>query len=144
MFTLGRILKYTPAVVVVLLMVAWLLTSFWQFGFNTRKSGSHDTHYNFLCHSIFVCRLNAPVLKPGWFRYSRPVQPNTAESPQLSYRRFELERGWEFRVPIVFAVSMLLPLAIGPFIAFRFRIWHYLAYTAIIAIELAYYLRWQE
>jgi len=27
---------------------------------------------------------------------------------------------------------------------FRFRLWHYLAYTALIAVELAYYLRWQE
>jgi hypothetical protein len=26
----------------------------------------------------------------------------------------------------------------------RFRLWHYLAYTALVAVELAYYLRWQE
>jgi hypothetical protein len=46
-------------------------------------------------------------------------------------------------VPIIVAVTAMLPLAIGPFLSFRFRLWHYLAYTALVAVELAYYLRWQ-
>ena len=41
-------------------------------------------------------------------------------------------------------VAVMLLLAIGPFLSFRFRLWHYLAYTALVAVELAYYLRWQE
>jgi hypothetical protein len=28
--------------------------------------------------------------------------------------------------------------------SFRFRLWHCLAYTALLAVELAYYLPWQE
>jgi len=38
--------------------------------------------------------------------------------------------------------NVLFPLAIGPFVSYR--LWHYLAYTALAAVELAYYLRWQE
>ena len=44
-------------------------------------------------------------------------------------------------MPFLLLMSLVLPLAIGPFIAFRFRLWHYLAYTATVAVELAYYLR---
>jgi hypothetical protein len=47
-------------------------------------------------------------------------------------------------IPIPPLITMVLPFAIGPFISFRFRICHYLAYTALVAVELAYYLRWQE
>jgi hypothetical protein len=36
-----------------------------------------------------------------------------------------------------------IPLAIGPFLAFRFRLWHYLVYTTLAGLELAYYLRQQ-
>jgi len=46
-------------------------------------------------------------------------------------------------VPVPFLITILLPLAIGPFISFRFRLWHYLAYTALVAVQLAYYSRWQ-
>jgi hypothetical protein len=50
----------------------------------------------------------------------------------------------QIRLPFACVGTALLPLAIGPFLSFRFRIWHYLAYTALVAVELAYYLRWQE
>ena len=47
-------------------------------------------------------------------------------------------------VPIVLLITLVAPLAVGPFLSFRFRLWHYLAYTALVALELAYYLRWQD
>jgi hypothetical protein len=45
-------------------------------------------------------------------------------------------------VPIPWLITAVLPFAVGPFISFRFRLWHYLAYTTLVAVELAYYLRW--
>ena len=33
------------------------------------------------------------------------------------------------------------PLAIGPFNRFRFPLWSWFAFTALVAVELAYYLR---
>jgi hypothetical protein len=47
-------------------------------------------------------------------------------------------------VPLISLMTAILPLALGNFTGFRFRLWHYLAYTALVAVELAYYLRWQE
>jgi hypothetical protein len=48
----------------------------------------------------------------------------------------------EVAIPLLLCMTGLFPLAVGPFISFRFQIWHYLAYTALVAVELAYYLRW--
>ena len=48
------------------------------------------------------------------------------------------------RVPFPLLITAMIPLAIGPFLCFRFRLWQYLAYMALVAVELAYYLRWQE
>jgi hypothetical protein len=43
--------------------------------------------------------------------------------------------------PIVFAITLLLPFAVAPFTRFRFPLWSYFAWTALVAAELAYYLR---
>lgn len=56
---------------------------------------------------------------------------------------WERSPGW-LVIPITCLLTVLYPFAIGPFLSFRFRLWHYLAFTALVAIELAYYLRWQE
>jgi hypothetical protein len=47
-------------------------------------------------------------------------------------------------LPQLCLITAVTPLAVGPFLSYRFRLWHYLAYTALVALELAYYLRWQE
>ena len=38
-------------------------------------------------------------------------------------------------------LTLLLPLTIGPSIRFRFPLWSWFAFTAAVAVELAYYLR---
>jgi hypothetical protein len=53
------------------------------------------------------------------------------------------ENGGMISLPYSVLTTTLLPPAIGPFLSFRFRLWHYLAYTVLVALELAYYLRWQ-
>jgi len=44
-------------------------------------------------------------------------------------------------MPLFRLLIAVLPVGFKPF--FRFRLWHYLAYTALVAVELAYYSRWQ-
>jgi predicted DNA repair protein MutK len=58
--------------------------------------------------------------------------------------RLNFGGSWAVVVPFALLITALFPLAIGPFLSFRFRLWHYLAYTSMIAVELAYYLRRQE
>lgn len=43
-----------------------------------------------------------------------------------------------FSFPILFWLTLLAPLSLDPFI--EYPLWYYLAYTALIAAELAYYL----
>jgi hypothetical protein len=38
-------------------------------------------------------------------------------------------------------MTFAFPLAIGPFTRFRFPLWSYFAWTALLTAELAYYLR---
>ena len=53
--------------------------------------------------------------------------------------------GWSIRkIPVHSVIVALIPLALGSLSGFRFRLWHCLVYTALVAVELAYYLRWQE
>ena len=91
-----------------------------------------------------------------WFIDSRSLRPHSARL-EFSGHRFPaspLDAGrilgfvaWKpyvFGLPFAVLTIALLPLAIVPFISFRFCIWHYLAYTALVAVELAYYLQWQE
>lgn len=57
------------------------------------------------------------------------------------YRLYKNEFGsnWHFEIPFSIPLTALLPFTVGAFTSFRFRLWHYLAYTALIAAELAYY-----
>ena len=149
--TLRRILKYTPAVLLGLLAVAWVTSCFAMFGFSfdvshrdRRGNQYQQLQIAFRGGSAYVGQLASKRQLPLFF-----VEPRTAASTledalgKLAYE----DRPPLFRhalVPIAILLAGLLPLAIGPFISFRFRLRHYLAFTALVAIELAYYLRWQD
>jgi hypothetical protein len=44
-------------------------------------------------------------------------------------------------VPIPFLLAVVLPFAAASCTRFRFPLWSYFAWTALLAAELAYYLR---
>jgi hypothetical protein len=75
-----------------------------------------------------------------WFSHGQFYKLNLRNT--LGWIELHFKQVTEVFVPIPLLITALLPLAIGPFISFRFRLWHYLAYTALVAVELAYYLRW--
>jgi hypothetical protein len=45
------------------------------------------------------------------------------------------------RCPIPFIFTLIAPLSVSTFTHFRFPLWSYFAWTALVAAELAYYLR---
>lgn len=49
-----------------------------------------------------------------------------------------------FHLPIPIILTSLIPLVIGSFTGFRFRLWQWSVYVAIFAAEFAYYLHWQD
>jgi hypothetical protein len=114
--TLRRILKYAPAVVMGLLVVVWVV-------------------------SLGL----APRI---WVPIQRWGSAIALEEGSLAfYYLVVLDSSYMYEralIPLPWVMTPMLPLAIGPFISFRFRLWHYLAFTTLVAVELAYYLRWQE
>jgi len=133
--TLRRILKYAPAVVLGLLVGAWVV------GCTVPRAVDSGRGEIYLFRGSIggiVTLEDPPFLPPPTYLFE----------PGFGVGGFHLRRigryEFAFDFPIPLAITAILPLAIGPFISFRFRLWHYLAYTALIAVELAYYLRWQE
>jgi hypothetical protein len=144
--TLRRILKYTPAVVMGLLVVTWMATAaisgcrVWvtnatcllMFGMDdgsvwySIESSSYDEQFYWETGWHYA-PFNFPDGLLGIFRFSSDGETFMFAS-----------------VPFLVLATALLPFASGSFIHFRFRLWHYLAYTALVAVELAYFLRWQE
>jgi hypothetical protein len=142
--TLHRILKYTPAVVLGLLVVAWVVSWFCQFGIIKGAGRFPRFQVTFVGGSLHTV-IGDTFIEPRVFL----IAPR--------YWDFELRNligslRFDDRTPVHVAVEIpmgviltaLTPLALSPFLSFRFRLWHYLAYSALVAVELAYYLRWQE
>ena len=151
--TLRRILKYTPAVVLGLLVLAWAVSISYRVVLFQEVEERSESSPNQLVFGIgegtVMLRL-VPSARPSnklWIRRQkerdRRVAGKFLYGNTLGFQP-PLARTLTLAIPFVFLTTTLLPLAIGPFINFRFRLWHYLAYTALVAVELAYYLRWQE
>jgi len=145
MRALRSILKYTPLVVMALLVLAWGASLFSAFGYCVAMDERMRFVQGFEGGSFVVYAVNETA-RPGfyfgvddyyrWVLLGRVHVPN--EFHYASYRQRHLV------LPIFLVLTFLLPFAIGPFLSYRFRLWHCLAYTALVALELAYYLRWQD
>jgi hypothetical protein len=133
MSTFRRILKYTPAVVLGLLVVAWVVSWFGIPRVTIEIGGS------LYCLEL---ELGSLAARPSDSNVGFYWSPYGGVFPDPGSAWFSADEG-EYRLglPIPLINALALALAIGPFISFRFRLWHYLAYTALVALELAYYLR---
>gem|GEM_PF-534857 len=145
MFNLPRILKYTPAVVLGLLVVMWVMSWFVGIGYATVLRGrlfAGGIADGTVGGSTF--NLRRMGVQTGW-RITKYEGEPSGFLGRLDYhpatRGIPDHKGVELPIPLL--LSLLLPLAIGPFLSFRFNLWHYVAYTTLVAVELAYYLRWQ-
>jgi hypothetical protein len=143
MHALRRIFKYTPAAIVALLVVVWVGSVF--------KRVLVHLPFSTMCRVILVADggveyYNWPSGRtdPRTIAGRIEIQPNDDPSYYglLSFSP-NPPRAWA-TIPFPIMITVILPVAIGSVTCFRFRLWHYLAYTTLVAVELAYYLRWQE
>jgi len=44
-------------------------------------------------------------------------------------------------VPIILLITAMIPVVLGTFHGFRFHLWQLFAFTAIVSLELAFFLR---
>jgi hypothetical protein len=147
------ILKYVPAVLCGLLVVAWVVSLF--FSISTcvslpagRESAlaswevrRGDINFQFVAGRIEdsyidLRWLGEADLEDSWLGR---LEAGRATYPALQ-RPTAIRASWLY-LPIGVLLTLLLPLAIGIICGFRFPLWSYFAWTALIAAELAYYLR---
>ncbi len=149
MSTLRRILKYAPAAFIGLLIAGWLASLVGM------CSVSFGLPFSQLRYTLTVsdgslggsyCDLRWQENEFRWYRDYRPLRWSTVAGGFKSYPLYKRTFGsnWHAEVPFSILLTALTPVALVPWNSFRFRLRHYLAYTALVALELAYYLRWQE
>jgi hypothetical protein len=152
MVTFRRILKYTSTVVLGLLMLAWVVSLSKEYG-GLAVCRSRCAHVVIARGTISIGIDNASRTSAEWIWAKQQVRGDYRVAAGRLNLICEHDHwhakdrgfwGWTMNLPLMLLSTSILPFAIGPFISFRFRLWHYLAYTALVAVELAYYLRWQE
>ena len=142
-----HILACLSLIVVALLVAAWIANFFGQFGFGTRW-GKFDQHFTFRSGSLCIAQYGN-FMKQGifWSSYSRLPPEIAADAGDLSSLSARLRvrcLAWDdcgIEVPIILLMTAMLPIVYGSFSKFRFRLWHFFAFTAVIAIEFAIFLR---
>jgi hypothetical protein len=146
------IVKYLPAVLCGLLVVAWVVSINYQVEVRSRRPSwaFRLNDFGFYRGSIFLESFYG-WRDDNWIESARISAIPQNSAMQLSafgnveYFSGSAEMGCQgyyyFGCPILFVLTFLFPLALAPFIRFRFSLWSYFAWTALVAAELAYYLR---
>jgi hypothetical protein len=144
-------LKYVPAALCGLLVVAWMVSLFGHCWFvyvspygHHRGDGTLDFYAVEAGFGLGTARAfygAGEYDKPGLhFRFR--FQWEWAGTEWLG--RLTQPSDFSFYgglLPIPLLLTFVLPPSLAPFTRFRFPLWSYFAYTALLAAELAYYLR---
>ncbi len=124
--------------VVALLVAAWIANLFGQFGIGTR-SGKFDYHYTFRSGNLSLSQHDNDRVQGFFWRTYPPLDPEegigdlSSLSARFRFRNLGAEH-WFIQVPIVFLITLLIPLVLGSLSGFRFRLWQFFAYIAIVAV----------
>jgi hypothetical protein len=137
------IVRYTPLISCALLVIAWILSAYVTFG-ATLKPGS-NLGLGISCHFGNVACWGTS----GNASHVFATYHGEEEIASISWRTwlggFQFSRTfWNegfVHVPFPLVLSVLLPPAVGIAFHYRFPLWSWFAWTALLAGELAYYLR---
>jgi hypothetical protein len=141
------ILKYVPAVLCGLLFVAWVVSCFSlviaQFNLPQWRGYQRKAMVFLVAGTVGVHLEPDGVDSVGIFSLRNDNSITIKDA--LGHLGYTRVRGTyehsEIASPILFLLTLLLPVAGGSFTRFRFPLWSYFAWTALIAAELVYYLR---
>jgi hypothetical protein len=133
---------------VALLIAAWVANFFGQVGIGTR-SGEFDRHFTFRSGSLSISQHDNSMVQ-GLFWRTYPTGDALALAAEfgdlssLSARlRFtnSSSRHWSLEVPILLLITAMIPLVVVSLSGSRFRLWQVFAFTTVVALELAYFVR---
>jgi hypothetical protein len=136
------ILKYVPAVLCGLLVVAWVVSCWFEWRFSVPLSATHEMALSCASGTLTLAHIpDYPTFRlslhstgdyiGGWLGCAMLIYPTNDDQVQIRM----------MYCPIPACITLLLPLAVGPFVGFRCSLCFCFAWTALIAAELAYYLR---
>jgi hypothetical protein len=127
--------KYLPAVLSGLLVLAWVLS--WQIHFGLDWSSNE---FVWIDNSDLAVAFVISNDTRSWPDLTLSAQRHTNYLGWLAYWHND-KADHCISLPIPFLLTLFLPLTIAPFTRFRFPLWSYFAFTALVAVELTYYLR---
>ncbi|WP_254512742.1 hypothetical protein [Anatilimnocola floriformis] len=137
--------KYLPAISCCILFVMWLVSQLgvvWVAYPFAQGSGIVDIQDGTLRY-LFL-RPPSPAFPVGVHAEVSRQFPSRCYVGRFRYARSDYTLA-RFRhtlwIPLPFAITLLLPFAVGPFLRYRFLLWHWFAFTAVLATELAVYSR---
>ena len=143
----NRIFKYLLLFVVAFLGAAWIANFFGQVGIGTRW-GKFDQHFTFRSGSLSIAQHNNGMLQGiFWRTYPRNVPEKYGGARNVSSLSARLrftnhgDGHLDVEVPIILLITAMIPVVLGTFSRFRFRLWQLFVFTAILALELAFFLR---
>jgi hypothetical protein len=143
------VLKYVPAALCVLLLQAWVVVAIEA---NTSQMLiGRGVGISLFGQDLSVTVISNGETEFGWsgqsdsrgWTWTTIVGEPEQRIPKVFHRAQFLKRPYEIEAcyPIPFMLSLIAPIVCGAFLAFRLPLWSYFAWTALIAVELAYYLR---
>jgi hypothetical protein len=136
-----------------LLAAAWLASLFCLFEYYVVRNDrpKNSIGFSFSHGSMIVTALRHPHIMLNNYSGFRFGTPRSQGFPlgkiYWAYHQGPSRAGtWTsatLMIPVPLMLTGILPLVVGATTSFRFRLWHYLAFTALVSVQLAYYLRWQ-
>ena len=133
-----HIWKCLSLTVVVLLIAAWIANFFGQLGIGTR-SGRFDHCYAFRSGDLLISKHDDFSIPQGIFWRTNGKNGFSSLYAHLYLGNYGTDHWW-IEVPIILLITAMLPVVVGTFSQFRFRLWQFFAFTAILGLELALFL----
>ena len=133
------ILKFVPAVLCGLLLVAWAVSMDREFGAIWQAGRGH---LGIACDYATLHLWNDTQITLSTRLFSGRHHPDFPSRSARWSGRWSTHAGPPRSlvcIPLPLLLTLLAPVAAGVFM--RFPLWSYFAWTAIVAAELAYYLR---
>jgi hypothetical protein len=134
-----RIWKCLSLTVVALLIAAWIANFFGQLGIGAR-SGPYYYRCAFRSGSLSISKDeydSSQVLGIFWRANAKGGFSSLYANLYFGKPRSDL---WQIAVPIILLTTAMIPIVVGTFSRFRFRLWQFFIFTALVAIELALFL----
>jgi hypothetical protein len=130
-------LKWQPLLVILLLASCWIASVFGSIKLRLPAFDPASNNLIWVIGGDVVLVANAPKQRWGldWERRTWDFAPRMIVGSEFYADR----EGGVLRLPIGVLITALLPLAVGAFTGFRFRLWQWLAFTALVAAVLTYY-----